>query len=139
MTEGACVFCEITAERAPASIVYQDDRLMAFMTTRPFTVGHTLIVTRKHCASLGDLDDATGAHLFRTTLLVARAIRKSGLRCEGINLLLNDGEPFQEILHLHMHVFPRFQGDNFRLERDKALRQSRLELDEIARMIRDEF
>jgi histidine triad (HIT) family protein len=124
---------------AAASIVFQDEKLVAFMTTRPLTVGHTLVVTRKHCTSLGDLDEAIGDHLFRTTLQVARAIRKSGLRCEGINLMLNDGEPLQKILHLHMHVFPRFRGDKFKLERDQVLRQTRDDLDATARIIRDAF
>jgi len=61
------------------------------------------LLLSSHVISLGDLNEETGAHLFRITTHVAAAIRKSGLRCDGVNLLLK-----KEILHLHFHVFPRF-------------------------------
>jgi histidine triad (HIT) family protein len=112
---------------------------IALMTTKPFNIGHTLIIPKKHLISLKDLNDETAAHLFRITTHVADAIRRSGLRCDGINFLLNDGEPFQEILHLHFHVFPRFRGDKIRLERDETLRPSRDELDDTAKIIHDVF
>ncbi len=139
MTSKMCVFCEIVEGRAPSSLVYQDDEIFALMTTKPFNIGHTPVIPKRHVISLGDLSEETGAYLFRITTHVAGAIRRSGLRCDGINLLLNDGEPFQEILHLHFHVFPRFQGDKFRLERDRNLMPTRNELDETARMIRRVF
>src|SRR2546425_11150187 len=76
------------------------------------------------------------SYLFKTTMRVADALRNSGLRCEGINLFLADGEPRQEILHLHMHVIPRFRGDNFRIPADHGSRPSREELDKTADKIR---
>src|SRR3989442_1527750 len=60
----------------------------------------------------GDLEKM-GSYLFKITMRVADAVRKSGLRCEGIGLFLADREPRQEILHLHMHVIPRFQETIF--------------------------
>jgi len=73
-----------------------------------------------------------GMYVFKITMRVADAIRKSGLRCEGINLFLADGEPQQEILHLHMHVIPRFQGDKLRISAGHSSRPSRKELDKSA-------
>src|SRR4051794_25796411 len=59
-----------------------------------------------------------------------------GLRCEGINLFLADGEAaFQEVFHTHLHVFPRFVGDTFRIDADWSFTPSRAELDEIAAQV----
>ena len=80
-----------------------------------------------------------GSYLFKITMRVADALRNSGLRCEGINLFLADGEPRQEILHLHMHVIPRFRGDNFRIPADHGSRPSREELDKTANKIRQAY
>jgi histidine triad (HIT) family protein len=139
LTDKECVFCQIVARAIPTSIVYDDRRIMALMTVKPFNPGHTLVVPKRHCTNLGDLDDETGAHLFRIAKRAARAIRKSSLRCEGISLYMADGEPDQKILHLHLHVFPRFRGDGFSLESAGNAEPSRVELDRIARMIRDVF
>ncbi len=66
--------------------------------------------------------------------------RRSGLECEGINLFLADGErAMQEVLHCHIHVFPRFAGDGFRLRfgaHYHFVRPARWELDAAAERLR---
>jgi histidine triad (HIT) family protein len=130
-----CVFCEIVTCKAPASVVFEDGKIMAFMTIAPANPGHVLVITKKHFPSLASMEEKMGMYLFKITIRVAEAIRKSGLRCEGINLFLADREPQQEILHLHMHVIPRFHGDNFRILRDHGPRPSRKELDKTADIV----
>ena len=131
------IFNEIVAGRAPASVVYEDETVMAFMTIGPVNPGHVLVVPKEHFVFIGDMDEETGAHLFKVVMRIAAAIRESGVRCEGVNLFLADGEvAFQEVGHVHMHVFPRFAGDSFRIDADWSARPSRKELDEIAGMIR---
>ncbi len=128
---------DIVAGRAPTSVVHEDDTVMAFMTIGLVNPGHVLVIPKERFVYLHDLDEETGAHLFRITMRVARAIRESGIRCEGINLFLADGEvAFQEVGHVHMHVFPRFAGDPFKIDADWSARPSREELDEIAGKIR---
>jgi diadenosine tetraphosphate (Ap4A) HIT family hydrolase len=134
---GECVFCEIVAGRAPASVVYEDDASMAFMDIGAVNPGHLLVIPKRHVVGLEDLDDETGMHLFRVTTSMAAAVRRSGLRCDGINLFLADGEAaFQEVFHLHLHVLPRFQGDSFRIDADWSVRPPREELDQTAALIR---
>ena|SRR5947199_6163446 len=133
----SCAFCDIVEGTAPASVVYQDDVAVAFMSIGPVNPGHLMVVPRRHASALADLDEATGAHLFRVTMRMAGAIRRSGVRCEGVNLFLADGEAaFQEIPHVHMHVFPRFKGDSFSLVANWAIKPPREKLDEVAARIR---
>ncbi len=109
-----CIFCEIVAGRSPASVVYRDDSCIAFMDIGPINAGHLLVVPIKHSTSLSDLDPQVGGALFRAAQTLSVAVRKSGLKAEGINILLADGEAAgQEVFHVHLHVLPRFQGDGF--------------------------
>jgi histidine triad (HIT) family protein len=71
---------------------------------------------------------------------VAAALRACGVRCEGVNLFLADGEAAgQEIFHAHLHVFPRFAGDGFGLKfsPNYFVVPSRADLDEVASDIRN--
>ncbi len=132
-----CIFCDIIAGREPASFIYEDELAVAFLDIGPVNPGHALVVPRRHAAYLSEMDEDTGAHLFRVAMRVAVAIRRSGVRCEGINLLLADGEAAsQEVFHAHLHVIPRFEGDAFRLSADWSVHPSREELDEVAAAIR---
>ncbi len=135
-----CIFCDIMAGKAPASFVYEDDTVIAIMDINPVNPGHVMVIPREHIPYMADMDEETGTHLFRITMRVEQAIRKSGVRCEGINLFLADGEAaFQEVFHLHMHVFPRFKGDPFKIDADWSVKSPREELDEIAGRIRSAY
>jgi histidine triad (HIT) family protein len=112
----SCIFCDIVAGAAPASVVHRDDLCLAFMDIRPITPGHLLVVPLAHAAYLADLDPPVGARLFTVAQRLAAGLRLSGLRADGVNFFLADGEAAgQEVFHLHLHLFPRFEGDGFGL------------------------
>ena len=109
-----CIFCEILAGNSPASMVYQDEICSAFLDIQPVNPGHVLVIPNQHAAHLADLEQETGAQLFRVAQRTAAALRISGVQCEGVNFFLADGEAaMQEVFHVHLHVFPRYQGDGF--------------------------
>ena len=111
-----CVFCAIAAGKAPAGVVFRDGRCTAFMDIRPINPGHVLVIPNDHAASLSELAEDAGAHLFRSGQKVAAALYGGNLRCEGVNLFLADGEAAgQEVFHVHLHVLPRFEADGFGL------------------------
>lgn|SRR5690606_11941373 len=122
-----CIFCAIAARQAEASVVYEDETVVVFMDLNPVTPGHILVVPRSHAVGLEDLDEATGVHVWSVGHKMARALRRSPLRCEGINLLLCDGEAaFQTVFHFHLHVIPRYAGDGWNIypavqERERPL------------------
>lgn len=140
-----CVFCGILAGERPASMVYQDGVCSAFMDIQPVNPGHTLIVPNDHAADLAGLDPDTGGHLFAVAQRIAAALRSaarqgSGLRCEGVDLFLADGEAAgQEVFHVHLHVIPRFRGDGFGFRFGPAYgtQPARIELDGVAAQIRE--
>ncbi len=132
-----CTFCKIIDGRAEATFVHQDDNVVVFLTTGPVTPGHLMVVPRAHLPLLSDIDDRLGGHMFNVAQRMAMALRTSSLRCEGINLFYADGEAaFQEVLHAHLHVFPRYEGDGFRLDADWDQAPSRAALDEVGEQIR---
>jgi diadenosine tetraphosphate (Ap4A) HIT family hydrolase len=99
-----------------------------------------LVIPKVHASGLSNLDEETGAHMFKVGMRVADAVKRSGVKCEGVNLLLSDGRAaFQEIFHVHLHVIPRFEGDSLRISfgRKYGLKPDRNELDRIAVKIRD--
>ncbi|MDT7595008.1 MAG: histidine triad family protein [Pseudonocardiales bacterium] len=106
-----CVVCRIVAGAADASVVYDDDRLLAFCDLNPVNPGHLLVVPKVHSVGLAGLDEADGSRMFKVAQSLAAAVRSSGLRCQGVNLFLADGKAAgQEVLHVHLHVFPRYVG-----------------------------
>lgn len=139
LSAAGCVFCEILAGRAPASIVHREARACAFLDIRPVNPGHVLVIPASHAADLSELDPEAGADLFRLGQRVAAALRQSVPGCEGVNLLLADGAAAgQEVFHVHLHVIPRHRGDGsgFRFGSGAASPPTRDALDAVAERVR---
>ncbi len=135
-----CIFCKIIAKEIPASIVFEDDTVSAFMDIQPVNTGHVLVIPKKHSVNLAELNPEAGSHMFITGQKIAGAIRKTDINCEGVNLFLADGEVAgQEVFHCHLHVIPRFKGDGFGFKHTKDYFNlpERKELEENAGKIRD--
>lgn len=112
----SCIFCKIARGEIPASIVAATDSVLAMMDIQPINPGHVLVIPKSHATYLADLDEKIGDDVFQLAMRVAGGLRKSGVRCEGVNLFLADGKVAgQEVFHVHLHVIPRFEGDGFGL------------------------
>ncbi|OGO53311.1 MAG: hypothetical protein A2148_09215 [Chloroflexi bacterium RBG_16_68_14] len=130
------MFCGIVAGQVQASVAYEDEATLAFMDLGQFHPGHTLIVPRQHIADIFELDKTTGAALMAALSRVARAVRNA-FTPHGINIWQSNGPPWQEVLHLHFHVLPRWRDDGLlRFSPPQRSRPSRAELDEQAARIR---
>ena len=123
----------------PASFVYQDQLVVAFMDIQPITRGHLLVVPRKHAVLMHEVDQLSAAQTWQVAARLAEALRRSGLPCEGVNVFVADGEAaFQDVPHFHVHVIPRFTGDGFSLEFPPGFGEpvGRPELEAVAAAIR---
>jgi len=73
-----CIFCNILAGRIPASFVYWDHQIAAFMDVRPVNAGHVLVAPATHAVGMEDLKEEDGMAMFSIGKRIARALRKSG-------------------------------------------------------------
>jgi len=136
----SCIFCRIVAGEAEASLVYQDEWVSAFMDAHPIAEGHILVVPRRHASGLDDLDEAAAGRMMAVARRLAGALRRSGVPCEGVNLVLADGTAAgQSVFHCHLHVIPRAAGDGFGFRRPLGLRRSpsRPAMNAVAERIRE--
>ncbi len=133
-----CVFCAIVSGAGPASVVHEDEHLIAFCDLMPVNRGHLLIAPKRHATDLAELPEATGALMFPLAQRLAAGIRKS-LQPDGINLVLCDGQAAgQTVFHVHLHVIPRLFGDGFVLH-GTVQPTTRGDLDEVAELVRREL
>jgi len=133
-----CVICQLVNEEIEVTKVYEDNLVIAVMDIQPINPGHLFISPKKHIEFISELDEELGAHIFKVAMELANALRKSGLKCEGVNILLADGEVAgQEIPHVHLHVIPRVRGDGFGQKFDRSYFEltRRKELEQAARLI----
>jgi histidine triad (HIT) family protein len=106
-----CVFCEIVAGRAEASVVHEDAHTLAFMDLRQPTEGHVLVVPKRHVPDVFALGDDDAAAVMRAAAAIARALR-SVVEMDGLSLWQSNGEAAgQEVPHFHLHLLPRRRGD----------------------------
>jgi histidine triad (HIT) family protein len=134
-----CIFCRIAAHELPASIIYENKRTMAFLEIQPITPGHIIVIPKTHAESFCELVAEDVEDLMRVGQLMDRALHASAMDCEGVDLIITDGRAAgQDIGHVHMHVFPRFEGDEFEWNINSTSRKptGREELDENTRLIK---
>jgi diadenosine tetraphosphate (Ap4A) HIT family hydrolase len=102
-----CPFCAPD----PSRVVAAHEHAVALRDGYPVSPGHTLIVPRRHVASLVDLSAEEWAAI-GTLLRVARAALDATLAPQGYNVGVNDGPAAgQTVMHLHVHLIPRYHGD----------------------------
>lgn len=109
-----CIFCKIIAGEIPAEKIYEDAETLAFLDIKPNNHGHTLVIPKRHYKNLLDIPEAAWLAVMKTVHTVAPAVKRA-VKADGINLSMNN-EPAanQLVMHAHVHVIPRFEGDPHR-------------------------
>jgi histidine triad (HIT) family protein len=110
-----CPFCEIIAGGLPYRVVYRENDVVVLTDIAPINEGHLLVVPILHASTLGAVQPRLAGRMFVVAQRCAAALRASVIRCEGVNVFMNDGAAAsQTVDHIHMHVVPRYAGDSFR-------------------------
>ena len=136
MTDPNCIFCQISRHGAPASVVYEDEDVMAFMDLFPATRGHLLVIPREHYVNVYDLTEELGGAVFRVAVRLAQRVKRV-LEPDGMNLLqANEPAGQQDVFHFHLHVIPRYHVDSVHLHWPPG-KSSRIELDRLAGTLRE--
>src|SRR5947199_7214722 len=100
-----CLFCKIIDRTIPASIVYEDDRILAFNDINRQGPTHVLVVPKRHIATLNDVspgDDALVGEVVRRAAAIAK---ERGLAAGGFRTVFNTNrEAGQTVFHIHLHL-----------------------------------
>jgi histidine triad (HIT) family protein len=111
-----CIFCQIIRKQAAASVVYEDKRVIAFLSHRPVNPGHTLVVPKKHYENIYEIPEDEAAQLFLIAKRTAKAVRDA-TGVEDIRIVQNNGKDAGQIVfHLHIHIIPMKPHEQFRHE-----------------------
>jgi histidine triad (HIT) family protein len=106
-----CIFCKIIKGEVPNYTVYEDENILAFLDIFPHAKGHTVVIPKRHLETYLDLSNQEVSHL---ALGVKKAMEKiqAVLKPDGFNVGWNQ-KPVggQVVPHLHIHIFPRYEGD----------------------------
>jgi histidine triad (HIT) family protein len=134
---GNCIFCGIIEGRIPGKKVYSDSVCTAFLDIYPINPGHVLIVPNRHSERFFSLEPSEASHLMEVGHKIYHAIRNTDLKVEAANFFLSDGSiAGQEVGHVHLHLVPRFEGDQHRLGFAPRKTMTSEALDKVAEKIR---
>jgi len=104
-----CIFCKIVKGEIPSDKVYEDKNSLVFLDIKPVSLGHLLIIPKKHVVWMQEAEDKIISDIFKLTKKMMLAIKK-GLKCDYVQVSIVGNE----VPHFHIHLIPRYHGDNFR-------------------------
>ena len=100
-----CLFCKIAAKAIPAKLVHEDDQAVAFDDINPQAPVHTLVIPRRHVASMAELNEADAGLLGHLLLVGNQVAKQKGIAEGGYRLVVNTGRNGgQTVFHLHLHL-----------------------------------
>jgi len=110
-----CIFCRIIAREIPSFTLYEDEASVSFMDINPASEGHALVVPKEHAEDIHAVSREALAAAAVTAQRVAGAVVRT-LNPDGLNLVQCNGRAAaQSIWHFHIHVLPRSEGDDLKL------------------------
>jgi diadenosine tetraphosphate (Ap4A) HIT family hydrolase len=102
-----CIFCNLPSTR----IASQNELALLFDDAYPVSPGHCLVIPRRHVSSWFEITSQEQIAMLEL-LVVARQRVEQTYHPSGYNIGINDGPAAgQTIPHLHMHLIPRYLGD----------------------------
>ncbi len=102
------IFSKILRNEIPCHVVYEDDRVLAFLDVNPLSKGHTLVIPREPAETLDQLSAESGAAIGRVLPRIAQAVM-AATGAKHYNILQNNGAPaHQAVLHVHFHIIPKY-------------------------------
>ncbi|MCI5582150.1 MAG: HIT family protein [Anaeroplasma sp.] len=126
-----CVFCKIIKGEIPSKKIYEDDDVLAILDISQATLGHTLVLPKKHYENLFSIENNDYLKVMEKVKMLAKAIT-SALNASGCNILNNCGElAGQSVMHFHVHIIPRYENDDLKIE----FKEHSLNLEEIQKII----
>lgn len=99
-----CIFCKIISGEFNSYKLYEDDKVLAFLSAGPISYGHTLVIPKKHVLDYEEIDLETIKHINEVGKKLYLKLKEK-LNPESIQLVQNNGK-LQEVKHYHLHLIP---------------------------------
>lgn len=114
--EQDCVFCKIVNKELPCYKIYEDDLVLAFLDVNPVSLGHTLVIPKKHYENIFDIDSETFQRIAEVSRIIAERMVRNLDGVLGVNLFQSNGKVAEQVvMHSHTHLIPRRENDSFRI------------------------
>jgi histidine triad (HIT) family protein len=108
-----CIFCKIVKGELPATKIYEDDKVLAFLDIAPVNIGHTLVIPKEHFVNIYETPEDIIGKMMHTAKGVAHALKKE-VGADGTNITMNNEKAAgQVVFHAHIHIIPRLENDGF--------------------------
>lgn len=107
--ENNCIFCKIVKGEINSSKVFEDKKFLVFLDIKPVNYGHLLIIPKEHIVWMQEADDKIISDIYKLSKKMMLALKKS-LKCDYVQLSVVGNE----VPHFHIHLIPRYYGDNFK-------------------------
>ncbi len=135
MKNDNCLFCKIVNGEIPTQKVYESEKALAFLDINPVNPGHILVIPKNHSENLNDIEEEDYLAVQKVVRYIAPKAAEALGAC-GYNIGQNNLPcSGQVVMHLHVHIMPRFEGDGHELWHGKAY-ESDEKMQEIADKIR---
>lgn len=122
-----CLFCDIIRGTAPSHKIYEDGQFLAILDKYPISIGHTLVLPKKHCERVRDLSQIEFCAMY-ARVHALNAVITNRLDSTASHLSINDGAAANQLIpHVHVHIIPRSQNDNAGFTARKFLRPEEME------------
>lgn len=100
-----CLFCNIAAGEIPATLLFEDDDVVALNDINPATPQHILVIPKKHIATMNDATESDQAVLGKMMLIAATLAKQTGVSEDGYRLVINtNSHGGQSLYHIHLHL-----------------------------------
>ncbi|GGM20904.1 HIT family protein [Paraliobacillus quinghaiensis] len=106
-----CLGCNLANKQEPVHVVLEDEYVCCFLDHSPYNEGHILILPKKHTRYFYELDEKTSNSIMNSAKILSKVVKEL-FKSDGITICQNGGK-FDELTHFHMHVVPRYKGQNF--------------------------
>ncbi|MGL4736111.1 MAG: HIT family protein [Cellulosilyticaceae bacterium] len=127
-----CIFCKIIEGEIPSFTIYEDEIFKVILDRFPASKGHMLILPKSHHVNIWDMSEEVSTKIYGLAKKMANTLSEA-FQVDGINIVQNNGAAAgQSVFHFHLHLIPRYKGDDIVLNTTMQQDMTLAELEKVA-------
>lgn len=104
-----CIFCKIINGEIPSYKIYEDELIYAFLDINPLSIGHTLVIPKKHTLDVFSISKEELDYILESAKKISKLLKES-LGADGMTFAMNTGIA-EEVKHFHLHIIPKYKNE----------------------------